>query len=136
MSMSRLSTELRIIIEELEISQGELARMAGLPQGQISRYLSGNTDPTPETLKKIFLAFAEKERARLAVAHLNDQLPEYAAKLVRIESCIAQDADKPSRALRKLPRALREAFDRLEAAAAEENDIAEAILAFDKALTR
>lgn len=47
------SEKLAAVMELLQISQNRLARLAGVPQSNISKMLSGQFDPSWKTIQKI-----------------------------------------------------------------------------------
>ena len=55
--MSEISTFIKCLMEEANMTQAELARMAGLSRSTLSKILRGKHDGTVETLNKILGVF-------------------------------------------------------------------------------
>jgi hypothetical protein len=52
-----------------------LARMSGLPRGNLTSYASGRSRPPPDALEAICRVLTPHERAPLVLAHLLDECP-------------------------------------------------------------
>lgn len=84
--MGALSNCLKDVINEVyEGKQANLAEASGLPTSLISRYCSGGFRPDLAKLDQLCAALKPDVRARIAVAHLQDECPRSARSWVRIE---------------------------------------------------
>lgn len=124
--MGAFSNELQSILDELGMSQAEFAEVSGIAQSQMSRYINGSVQPSPDLLEKLCVTLDMPKRARLAAAHLSDELPESARELVQIVLTTARAEDEASVNYRaKMPKHLREVFDYFERQAMKDPDFAE-----------
>lgn len=67
-------------------SQLELARLAGVDAGNVSRWIRGQSKPDRDAIAKLTEILPQAEAAALVCAWLRDQMPRYADQLVRIEA--------------------------------------------------
>lgn len=131
--MSYLSNQLAVVLETRGITQSALCSQTDISQSQLSRYLSGDNEPSREAVEKICRALPEPDRADVARAWLYDQLPPSARNLLVIDTTdrvgqrtLIREEPPPSF---PMPAALREAFDFLEKAAIDNSDVRASILA-------
>jgi hypothetical protein len=74
--MSNYSHALRTVIDVgFDKRQLRLAEAADVPQSLISRHLTGEFRPDLETLEKLSAVLPPDLRAKLVIAHLNDETP-------------------------------------------------------------
>lgn len=127
--MSYLSNQLAVVLESLGVTQTALCAQTDISQSQLSRYLSGDNDPSLDAVEKICRALPERDRAEIARAWLYDQMPPSARELITIVGSqpeLSLREDPPTFAM---PATLREAFDFLERAAIDNGDVRLSILA-------
>lgn len=138
--MSYFGNALRGILEGSHMTQSSLCEQAGISNGQISRYLAGENEPSSEMLDKICAIFPEEERISLVMARLKDVVPASARDLVKIipaavpSTLMVQELPLEETRL-PLPPSLRKAFDFLERMAVENRAVADSILAAYRVLS-
>ena len=124
--MGVFATELQNILEELGMTQSEFSEASGIVQSQVSRYVKGTVRPEPGALEKLCSTLESKHRARLAAAHLSDELPESARDLIQIVIATGKVEDDASINYRaKMPKHLREVFDFFEREALQDKQVAD-----------
>ena len=74
-------------------TQLELARIAGIDAGSVSRWLNGQSLPDSEVLKRFHGRLPDAEFANLLVAWLQDQLDDSLLPLVKITPAEGLDPD-------------------------------------------
>ncbi|MDP3851156.1 MAG: helix-turn-helix transcriptional regulator [Luteolibacter sp.] len=67
-------------------SQLELARLAGVDAGNVSRWIRGHSKPDRDAIAKLTEILPQAEAAALVCAWLRDQMPRYADQLVKVET--------------------------------------------------
>ena len=70
-------------------TQNDLAHLADIDAGNISRWLSGQSRPDPKALGTLTASLTDQESADLLIAWVKDMLPEGHEKLVHIYSLVS-----------------------------------------------
>lgn len=85
--MSHFGTHLKTLMERKQISGAKLARLSGVDDSKISRYLSGDQKwVSPDHMEKIVKAISNdpQDQAELLRAHLYDECTGLGSELIEI----------------------------------------------------
>lgn len=128
--MSQFSNQFTASIEEAEITQFALHEKAGISQGALSRYASGDNRPPPDQLERLLKAFPAKHRVALLLAYLADDVPDSFRNLVEIApATVAGVAEREPVYRTRMPKKLREAYEGLGVKALESPAVADSLIA-------
>ena len=127
--MSLFATQLQVALEHSKMSRADLANACGLPYRTLSNYATDRTPPDVEAVRKICCALPEEERPELIAARAADEVPADLRHLVWIDPKTTSLAEPITPPRRELPADVRRALERLENAAAENDEWKAAILA-------
>lgn len=135
--MSLFSNALKQAIQEAGLSQLAVAENSLASQAQLSRYLSG--EPPQRPPRDVFESLVEalpKFRTPLVIAYLEDELPPKYRDQYQIEerrrgsgssTRVKEEPDRPPAFRSRMPQDLRDAHDRIGAAALENQYVANTI---------
>ena len=129
--MSNYSHALEALIQEhFDGRQLSLAEKCDISQAVISKHCTGKYRPDLDTLEKICSALEPGQRAKLAIAHLNDETPPSARYYVTVKS----SEDSGASVIHEIPPALyrvdnktRRALEFIAGLAMESKDACDAI---------
>lgn len=118
--MKRFARVLQELLTEHELNQTALADLSGIDRLKIHRLLNSITRASSEDLAGLFGAFTDpRERFRLTLAHIQDELPDEAFKHLDIQPQVHHLRDAPAAIPNNLSprveRALRFLLSELEA---------------------
>ena len=77
--------------QEKKRTQNDLAHLADIDPGNVSRWLSGQSRPDPKALATLSSTLTPQETADLFIAWVKDMLPAGHEKLVHIYSLVSDD---------------------------------------------
>lgn len=84
--MKRFARVLQELMDEHQLTQVEVSNLSNIQQTKISRLLRGFTRVDRDDLVGLFSAFPDsKDRYRLSVAHIQDELPQGTLDQLHIE---------------------------------------------------
>jgi transcriptional regulator with XRE-family HTH domain len=134
--VSQFSNQLQGAIEQQGFTQVDVCDKTGVSQGQLSRYVAGKDRPSPEALDQLAKAFDEKNRTRLLVAYLEDDIPPGMRALATVKSKTSESktSEEPTVYRSRMPKKLRAAYDYLGAAALEKPSIAQMLITAREAI--
>lgn len=94
--MKRFSRVLQELLNEHEMNQTALADLSGIDRLKVHRLLNSVTRASSEDLAGLFGAFTDtRERFRLTLAHIQDELPVEAFKQLDIQPHVHHLRDEP-----------------------------------------
>jgi transcriptional regulator with XRE-family HTH domain len=139
--MSHFSTELRVLLEERQLSQNQLHRKTRIGQGSLSRYLNAVILPDWKMVERIARAFPDvKDRTRLIVAHGRSVIHPALAPQLRADEVKQKQRrtkqDSQASARDRMPAKLRRAYESLGAAAIENPHVADLVVKLASFLPR
>lgn len=128
--MSYFSGQLRRLLEQGH-TQASLADAAKIPQGQFSKYVNDKARPDRDSFRRLCDILGDFDRAQVARAYLQDEVPESAHDLVAVLATLSPKEETATARVSErttLSPTLREAFDFFERAAEHDSDIADWIV--------
>ncbi len=126
------SVQLKASLEADNLKQGALADGHTISQAQISRYLSGENRPPPETLDLLLPRFSDEQALLVALAYVEDYIPPSKSRLIKVELQNRRGlAQVPTVNYSRVPTDVRRALERLAAAASENPTVATYIRSAD-----